>query len=235
MEQLTKMSGTALYDIIGRMPSLNDVIAMIKDGGIHKNYKILVQPDFDNATKHDNDLLYDIVDTVEGKKINTRPLSLHQADFQMELIIAAQLQASEMVAQLSGESVSPVMSGESISPVMLPTDDLTEEEKDVINSFKDVPSKGRCFIVYVSTGCTCCAHENFYEGPFLTKSAAEGNAKYHRDRKTLASQYAAHGRQTVEEVNYEIVGHYIILDSWYAIPDGFRENGIRYSQMDNYR
>lgn len=81
-----------------------------------------------------------------------------------------------------------------------------------------------CFIVRVSTGCTCCANENFMEGPFLTRERAESTAEHHRRNRTLSSQYAENGRQEILEATYELAGDWIILDEKYAIKGKFADD-----------
>lgn len=85
--------------------------------------------------------------------------------------------------------------------------------------------KGKCFILRVSTGCTCCSNENFIEGVWRTREAADKRAEHHRERRTLASQYARDGNQSVAEVDYELAGTWIILDGRYVVAGGFVEDG----------
>lgn len=80
-----------------------------------------------------------------------------------------------------------------------------------------------CFIVRVSTGCTCCSNENFIQGPYLERAGAEACADSHKRNRTLASQYAVDGRQEILEVPYEIAGEWIILDGQYAVKGSFTD------------
>lgn len=81
-----------------------------------------------------------------------------------------------------------------------------------------------CFLLRVSTGCTCCANENFIEGPFLTKEGAEARGADHKRMRTLSSQYAENGRQEVLEASYEMAGEWIILDEKYAVKGKFMDD-----------
>lgn len=78
-----------------------------------------------------------------------------------------------------------------------------------------------CFAVRVSTGCTCCASDNFIEGPYRRKEAAEASARSHQRSRTLRSQYAESGRQEILELPYEMAGEWIILDEKYAVKAPF--------------
>jgi len=81
-----------------------------------------------------------------------------------------------------------------------------------------------CYLLRVSTGCTCCANENFIEGPFLTKEGAKKRAEYHKENRTLSSQYASNGNQEILETTYEIAGEWIILDDKYAVKGKFMDD-----------
>lgn len=78
-----------------------------------------------------------------------------------------------------------------------------------------------CYAVRVSTGCTCCSNENFIEGPYRAKEAAEASASSHNRGRTLRSQYAENGRQEILELPYEMAGDWIILDARYAVKAPF--------------
>lgn len=69
-----------------------------------------------------------------------------------------------------------------------------------------LPEPNRCFLVRVSTGCTCCANENFIQGPYLKEDDADACAAAHKRYRTLSSQYAENGRQELLEVPYEVAG-----------------------------
>jgi hypothetical protein len=53
------------------------------------------------------------------------------------------------------------------------------------------------FLIYCSTGCSCCNNENHYRGPFSTKEIAEARLPQYRDLQILASQYSARGNYSV--------------------------------------
>lgn len=94
----------------------------------------------------------------------------------------------------------------------------------------------KCFLVRVSTGCTCCSNENFIQGPYLEKEAAEACADTHKRHRTLSSQYAADGCQELLEVPYEIAGDWIILDNRYAVKGSFTdpENTVFPESLDMF-
>lgn len=93
-----------------------------------------------------------------------------------------------------------------------------------------------CFLVRVSTGCTCCASDNFIEGPYLTREGAETSAESHKNRRTLSSQYAANGCQEILEASYEQAGEWIILNEKYAIKGSFTdpENEVFAQPLDMF-
>jgi hypothetical protein len=80
------------------------------------------------------------------------------------------------------------------------------------------------FFIECRTGCSCCANENHYRGPFSTLEIAKERVEtYHRFR-ILASQYASTGNYKIEEAKAHITSEGIIICSdgtWYAC---FRDN-----------
>jgi len=54
------------------------------------------------------------------------------------------------------------------------------------------------FLIYCSTGCTCCNDENHYRGPFSTKEIADARVPQYREQRVLASQYSSRGNYSVE-------------------------------------
>lgn len=84
--------------------------------------------------------------------------------------------------------------------------------------------QGVCYIVKVSTGCTCCSNENFMDGPYRRKDSAEARGTFHKIHRTLSSQYAEDGHQNVIEIPYEIAGDWIILDERYATKGPFLDD-----------
>jgi hypothetical protein len=79
--------------------------------------------------------------------------------------------------------------------------------------------KTTVYLIYCSTGCTCCSNENHYYGPYLTESNATSQAEEWAagHGNPLASQYAENGRYRVEEVTALI----------------FTEEGTTYYLFDN--
>lgn len=71
---------------------------------------------------------------------------------------------------------------------------------------------GFCYTVKHGTGCTCCNHEDYYVGLYLTKKAAEEQAQHKYDYMKLSSQYASQGTHAVVKLKYELSGRFIILN-----------------------
>ncbi len=81
------------------------------------------------------------------------------------------------------------------------------------------------YIVYCSTGCSCCAHENHYRGPFRTRQIADQRAETYREVSLLASQYAKNGRYSIQEVEIEILPDGRVIVSGTHVSPGFAEDG----------
>jgi hypothetical protein len=62
---------------------------------------------------------------------------------------------------------------------------------------------GTCYLIECRTGCTCCADENHYRGPFSTREIAQKAVEAYEQIPLLASQFAARGRYTIEEAGFE--------------------------------
>jgi hypothetical protein len=81
--------------------------------------------------------------------------------------------------------------------------------------------KVKGFLIYCSTGCTCCSYENHFRGPYRTKEDAERRMQYFLSPGSkywpVASQYARRGRYSIGEVEIEKLpdGRIIIEDSVY--------------------
>ena len=82
----------------------------------------------------------------------------------------------------------------------------------------------KCFLVVVGTGCTCCRDDNFIEGVWRTREAAQARADYHLKYATLRSQFSDNGRANVLEIDYVLAGEWIILDERYAVKGPFQED-----------
>lgn len=81
-----------------------------------------------------------------------------------------------------------------------------------------------CYLIECRTGCTCCASENHYRGPFSTKEAAEKAKEAYLDMRLLASQYAERGRYTIEEASLELLPDgRMIIDGERVWKDGFQD------------
>ena len=96
---------------------------------------------------------------------------------------------------------------------------------DLVRS-QHTPETGTCYLLRVSTGCTCCSDMNFIEGPFRNKAEADDRATYHERNRTLSSQYAENGHQYVFDIPYEIGGEWIILDGQYAVKGPFLDDPL---------
>ena len=67
--------------------------------------------------------------------------------------------------------------------------------------------KKPCWYISCSTGCTCCADQNFDYGFYFNKADAEAQAEKWRNGidNPLASQYAKYGRYSVWEAEAEML------------------------------
>jgi hypothetical protein len=54
------------------------------------------------------------------------------------------------------------------------------------------------FLIYCSTGCSCCSGENHYRGPFSTKEIADAHVPQYHEQQILASQFSSRGNYSVE-------------------------------------
>lgn len=80
------------------------------------------------------------------------------------------------------------------------------------------------FVVYASTGCTCCNNENHYRGPWRSREKVEEAVTRYRQERLLASQYALRGNYSIREVAAEILPDgRVILDGTRVVP-GFAED-----------
>lgn len=85
----------------------------------------------------------------------------------------------------------------------------------------------KAYVVYCSTGCTCCSSDNHYRGPFSSREVAERKCQEYHESKTLASQYARNGRYSIEEHDAEILpdGRVIVDDTVF---EGWADEGYDY-------
>lgn len=65
--------------------------------------------------------------------------------------------------------------------------------------------KTKIFIIYCSTGCSCCSGDNHYRGPYKTREEAEKAAAGFRERSLLSSQFSATGNYSIEDRDAEIL------------------------------
>lgn len=69
------------------------------------------------------------------------------------------------------------------------------------------------FLIFCSTGCSCCRSENYYQGFYDTLEEAIEIATYKWRNKSIRSQYSDNGEYTIYEVAIEEISHdRIILD-----------------------
>ena len=79
------------------------------------------------------------------------------------------------------------------------------------------------FLIRCSTGCSCCANENHYRGPFSARTIAESKVREYHKIPVLASQYSKTGHYDIEEHDATIINGIIIADTeqWF---EGFADN-----------
>jgi hypothetical protein len=75
----------------------------------------------------------------------------------------------------------------------------------------------KIYVIEAHTGCSCCAYENHYRGPYRTHEDAEKRvAAYYAENSNywpLASQYARRGHYDIRTMTVEeISGGRFILD-----------------------
>jgi hypothetical protein len=77
--------------------------------------------------------------------------------------------------------------------------------------------KIKLWYMYCSTGCSCCANENFYQGFYKTEDeASKIKEEYKRGNgNPLASQYSKYGNYKIHETEAELLpdGRMIINNS----------------------
>jgi len=95
------------------------------------------------------------------------------------------------------------------------------------------------YMIYCSTGCTCCASENHHVGPYKHKEIAEKDKQFFHDYKRLASQYAAYGRYFISEHEAEelpdgrvIIGDRVFSGFIDADPEAYRSHDEIYHFND---
>ena len=69
------------------------------------------------------------------------------------------------------------------------------------------------YLIRCSTGCSCCAHENHYRGPFSARTIAESKVREYQAIPVLASQYAKRGHYDIEEHQATILNGVVIVDT----------------------
>jgi len=233
-----------MTDAMNRILVLSDAMAAIKNGHVGKKIAIMLEPDFTNYAKTKDQLRYDVVvaDTVTSqhrKRLNSRPLTKSEADALYLLMTDTTKLVSDLSSSLSGAGVSPELNGETVSPAMVDTSSLPLPTKSELypewdKAWGKEPEKGECFVVYLSTGCTCCQSDNRYMGPFETLPQAKECAKYHHNARTLRSQYAENGHQTIYKVDYERAGRWIIIDEWYAVKEFMDDSRVYGEDMERF-
>lgn len=91
---------------------------------------------------------------------------------------------------------------------------MSEQDQSIESEWQ---KEGECWILICSTGCTCCRHENFIQGPYFTEDEADKEIQRFISRKRLSSQYSESGRYTKAKIPYEIAGRWLILEETYAL------------------
>lgn len=88
--------------------------------------------------------------------------------------------------------------------------------EELCRNFYNIETQGRrkIYWIYCSTGCSCCADQNFDYGFYLNREEAEAQAEAWRNgiNNPLCSQYAKYGRYRVNEGEAEILpdGRWIV-------------------------
>ena len=94
----------------------------------------------------------------------------------------------------------------------------------------------KAYIIYCSTGCTCCSYENHYRGPFSSREKAEEARKSYRELPLLASQYARKGNYDISEYEAEAEqlpdGRIIVEDRVFP---GFIDQPLEDADEDKFR
>lgn len=72
----------------------------------------------------------------------------------------------------------------------------------------------KAYMVYCSTGCSCCSYDNHWRGPYTARSIAEEKVVSFQAIPLVASQYARRGNYHIKEHNAEVLpdGRIIIED-----------------------
>lgn len=71
----------------------------------------------------------------------------------------------------------------------------------MVTESQDNPTQ--CYVVWCTTGCSCCSYENHFRGPFSTHEAAEAAIVVFKDKRLLASQYSKTGHYYIEPRSVE--------------------------------
>lgn len=83
----------------------------------------------------------------------------------------------------------------------------------------------KLFFIQAQTGCSCCANDNFIQGPYKELSRAQERAKQMSRDKVLASQYAENGVYDIFSKECEILTDGRIICDYLILPaivdDGF--------------
>lgn len=66
-------------------------------------------------------------------------------------------------------------------------------------------SQAIAFFIECRTGCSCCANENHFTGPWRSLSRARQEVAYYRETRRLASQYSERGNYTISWQQVEIL------------------------------
>lgn len=89
----------------------------------------------------------------------------------------------------------------------------------------------KAYVIECRTGCSCCASENHYRGPYSSREVAEKRAAYFHETRLLASQYARNGVYHINEVDVEVLpdGRIIVNNTVFA---GFKDDGDDYIEIN---
>lgn len=77
------------------------------------------------------------------------------------------------------------------------------------------------WIVYCSTGCSCCREDNHYRGPYSSLEKARAAVQQFTNWPLLSSQYAHNGRYEIKGVIMEKLprNRFVIADQVFSFDD----------------
>ncbi|HVI43160.1 MAG TPA: hypothetical protein VM577_21335 [Anaerovoracaceae bacterium] len=77
------------------------------------------------------------------------------------------------------------------------------------------------YLVYCSTGCSCCRGDNHYRGPFASQEDAQKAVDHYKTIPLVASQYSRTGNYSIETATVEPISNGRLIINGTRIADGF--------------